>query len=184
MGLLDQVLGSVLGASQGSTGTPQQGSLTMSPVVKSILLLLAAKAYQHYTAPRPQEETVDAADSPAVGPGQQTAGGLGGDPGGGLGGLLGGLAGAGGLDTILDQFRKKGQAEAVDSWVGRGENRRIAPDQVADALGPEAVEELEGQTGLQRNDVLSELSRMIPEAVNHFTPNGRTPTKAELRSWA
>src|SRR4051812_182361 len=79
MGLLDQVLGSVLGASQGSTGTPQQGSLTMSPVVKSILLLLAAKAYQHYTAPRPQKETVDAADSPAVGPGQQTAGGLGGD---------------------------------------------------------------------------------------------------------
>src|SRR3954469_10326434 len=103
MGLLDQVLGSVLGA----TGTPQQGSSTMSPVVKSILLLLAAKAYQHYTAPRPQEATVDAAESPAVGPGQQTAGGLGGDPGGGLGGLLGGLAGAGGLDTILDQFRKK-----------------------------------------------------------------------------
>jgi uncharacterized protein YidB (DUF937 family) len=184
MGLLDQVLGSVLGAGQGSTGAPQQGSSTMSPVVKSLLLLLAAKAYQHYTAPRPQQETVDVPDSPPAGPGQQTAGGLGGDLAGGLGGLLGGLAGAGGLDTILDQFRKMGQGEAVDSWVGRGENQRIAPHQVADALGPEAVEELERQTGLQRNDVLSELSRMIPEAVDHFTPNGRTPTRAELRSWA
>jgi uncharacterized protein YidB (DUF937 family) len=184
MGLLDQVLGTVLGAGQGSSATSQQGSSTMSPIVKSILLLLAAKAYQHYTAPRPQEATGDVSDSPATGPGQQTAAGPGRDLGGGLGGLLGGLAGAGGLDAILDQFRKNGQGEAVDSWVGRGENQRIAPDQVADALGPEAVEELEGQTGLQRNDVLSELSRMIPEAVDHFTPNGRTPTKAELRSWA
>jgi uncharacterized protein YidB (DUF937 family) len=183
MGLLDQVLGTVLGAGQGSAATSQQGSSTMSPIVKSILLLLAAKAYQHYTAPRPQEATGDVPDSPAASPGQQTAGGPEGDLGGGLGGLLGGLAGAGGLDAILDQFRKNGQGEAVDSWVGRGANQRIAPDQVADALGPEAVEELEG-TGLQRNDVLSELSRMIPEAVDHFTPNGRTPTKAELRTWA
>src|SRR4051812_50174095 len=107
MGLLDQVLGSVLGA----TGTPQQGSSTMSPVVKSILLLLAAKAYQHYTAPRPQEATVDAADSPAVGPGQQTAGGLGGDPGGGLGGPLGGLAGAGGVGTIPHPIREKRESQ-------------------------------------------------------------------------
>jgi uncharacterized protein YidB (DUF937 family) len=183
MGLLDQVLGTVLGAGQGSAATSQQGSSTMSPIVKSILLLLAAKAYQHYTAPRPQEAT-GVPDSPAASPGQQTAGGPEGDLGGGLGGLLGGLAGAGGLDAILDQFRKNGQGEAVDSWVGRGANQRIAPDQVADALGPEAVEELEGQTGLQRNDVLSELSRMIPKAVDHFTPNGRTPTKAELRTWA
>src|SRR4051812_36038577 len=111
MGLLDQVLGSVLGGSQGSTGTPPQGSSTMSPVVKSILLLLAAKAYQHYTAPRSQAETVDAADSPAVGPGQQTAGGLGGDPGGGLGGLLGGLAGAGGVGTIPHPIREKRESQ-------------------------------------------------------------------------
>src|SRR3954454_18300823 len=96
MGLLDQVLGSVLGA----TGTPQQGSSTMSPIVKSILLLLAAKAYQHYTAPRPQEATGDVSDSPADSPGQQTAGGPGGDLGRGLGVLLVGLAGAGGLDAI------------------------------------------------------------------------------------
>ena len=185
MGLLDQVLGGMLGGGQGSTVAPQQGSSTMSPIVKSILLLLAAKAYQHYTAPRPQQETVDAPDTPAAGPGQfETGGGIGGELGGGLGGLLGSLASGGGLDTILDQFRQKGQGDAVDSWVGRGENQRIAPEQVADALGPEAVDELRQETGMPQSDMLSELSRMIPEAVDHFTPNGRAPTHQELRSWA
>ncbi len=38
MGLLDQVLGTVLGVGQGSAATSQQGSSTMSPIVKSILL--------------------------------------------------------------------------------------------------------------------------------------------------
>ena len=53
MGLLDQVLGSMLGAGQGSAKAPHQGSLTSSPIAKALLVLLAAKAYQHYTS-RPQ----------------------------------------------------------------------------------------------------------------------------------
>ena len=40
--------------------------------------------------------------------------------------------------------------------------------------GPEAVEELERQTCSERS---AELSTMIPDVVDHFTPNGRTPTK-------
>src|SRR3954452_18048586 len=66
VGLLDQVLGSLLGAGQCSSGTRQQGSSTMSPIVKSVLLLLAAQAFEHYTGPHPQQGNWDAPDSPAA----------------------------------------------------------------------------------------------------------------------
>ncbi len=47
MGMLDQVLGNLLGSQQ--SGTPG-ASNSMSPAVKGILLLLATKAIQSYTA--------------------------------------------------------------------------------------------------------------------------------------
>jgi hypothetical protein len=66
----------------------------------------------------------------------------------------------------------------VDSWVSRGENQGIAPDHVPDALGPEAVEELQGQTGLQRNDVLSELSRTQRRSITLRRTAGLQPGRS------
>src|SRR3954454_25153251 len=86
MGMLDQVLGNLLGSQQ--SGTPG-ASNSMSPAVKGILLLLATKAIQSYTAsnrPGTQVPSGSTSDDPAGGP----EGGLGGSfgGGGGLGGLL------------------------------------------------------------------------------------------------
>ena len=130
-------------------------------------------------------------DQPGTGPsrrlpeelGGQLPGGLGGALGGGLGGLLGGLAGAGGLEALIEQFRQRGQGDVINSWVGRGENRRIAPNQLEDA-GPEAIDELQERTGMPRDNMLAELSKLLPEAVDQFTPDGRVPTQEELSRWA
>jgi uncharacterized protein YidB (DUF937 family) len=100
----------------------------------------------------------------------------------GLGGLLGGLIGGGGLDAVVDRFRRSGYGDQVDSWIGRGENRRIAPYELADALGPDTIDELERETGLPRDKVLSELSEELPDAVDRFTPDGRLPTGDEISS--
>ena len=117
-------------------------------------------------------------------PAGQLPGGLGGALGGGLGGLLGGLAGAGGLEALIELFRQRGQGDVIDSWVVRGENRRIAPNQLEDALGPEAIYELQERTGIPRDNMLSELSKLLPEAVDQFTPDCRVPTREELSRWA
>jgi uncharacterized protein YidB (DUF937 family) len=90
--------------------------------------------------------------------------------------------GGGSLGGLLDQFRRSGYGDHVESWVGTGQNRRIAPDELTRALGPETIEELEQETGMPRQELLSELSQKLPEAVNQFTPDGRIPTEQEAAS--
>lgn len=103
---------------------------------------------------------------------------------GGLGGLLGSLAGGlggagaggllgGGLKDLVDRFRQAGHGETVDSWVGRGPNRNIAPTELERAIGPDTLDELSRSTGLSRDEILARLSRTLPEAVDRYTPEGR-----------
>ena len=63
---------------------------------------------------------------------------------GGLGGLLGGASVGGllngGLGELLKQFEQNGQKETVNSWVGKGPNREIAPPDLKQALGPDMLQ--------------------------------------------
>ena len=107
---------------------------------------------------------------------------------GGLGGLLGGLTGAGGLGGLLGgglgeldgQMRRNGRGDAMDSWVGTGPNRQVAPQDLESALGPDVLADLEESTGLSRGDILARLSRELPEAVDRYTPDGRLPDPSSV----
>ena len=199
MGLLDSILGNVMGAG----GSPMQGrGGTGSPIVKALMMLLAAKAFQNHRSGSQggslggglggmlggQGGGLGGMLGGSGGLGGGMPGGLGGALPGGLGGLLGGLLGGGGssagggLGGLLDQFRQSGYGDHVDSWVGTGQNRRLAPDELSQALGPDTLDELEQQTGLPRRQLLSELSEELPNAVDQFTPDGRLPTEQEVSS--
>jgi uncharacterized protein YidB (DUF937 family) len=118
----------------------------------------------------------------STGMGQQ-GGGLGGLLGG-LGGLLGGSGGAtnpnsilsGGLGDLVDRFRQSGHGEVADSWVGTGPNKEVAPHQLEQAIGPDTLAMLMQHTGLSREELLSRLTRELPNAVDQYTPDGRLPT--------
>jgi uncharacterized protein YidB (DUF937 family) len=192
MALLDQILGGLIGSGQSSARSQATG-IASSPLAKSLLVLLAAKAYQHYTA-QPQG-TEDPSRSggvggspdprltnPAVGPGGG-AGELGGLLSGGLGSLVGGLVSGGGLNAIVEQLRQNGEGSAVDSWIARGPNQPIAPDRLAEALGSNTIDDLAQYTGMRRDEVVSELSEHLPEAVDHVTPDGRLPTEQDVSRW-
>lgn len=93
------------------------------------------------------------------------------------GGLLGGLG------NLLQRFQLSGHGDIINSWVGPGENRSITPDQLHQALGPEAVNNLSRVTGAAPNQLLSELSRVLPGVVDRLTPQGRVPDQAEMAHW-
>jgi uncharacterized protein YidB (DUF937 family) len=93
------------------------------------------------------------------------------------GGLLGGLSG------LLQSFQQSGHGDVINSWVGPGQNQQIAPEQLHQALGPEAVNNLSRLTGVPSNELLSELSRVLPGVVDKLTPQGRTPDHAEMSRW-
>jgi uncharacterized protein YidB (DUF937 family) len=111
--------------------------------------------------------------------------------GGGLGGMLGGLLAGGaaggllrgGLGGLLQQFQQNGHGETANSWIGRGENRAIAPHELETAVGRDTVQELADQSGRPYMDVLSELSTSLPDTVDQLTPEGRIPTDEEAGKW-
>jgi uncharacterized protein YidB (DUF937 family) len=86
-----------------------------------------------------------------------------------------------GLGGLLEQFQKKGLGDTVDSWIKTGANKDISSGQVKEALGGDMVDELARRTGLSRDQVLNELARMLPSAVDRMTPGGRLPTRQELQ---
>ena len=163
MGLFDQVIGGVTGSQGGSSST--------SPVVKALLLLLAAKAFTSYTnrpkasqAPRAPDKTDTSSDTIQSG-------------------ILKGAPSFQGLGTLLERLTHGGLGGPVKSWVGSGENQPVTPDQLHTALGPEVIDQLQQQTGMPRDQLLGELSRVLPQVVNKLTPHGRMPTHEEAQRW-
>jgi uncharacterized protein YidB (DUF937 family) len=122
-------------------------------------------------------------NSPAGMPGQATQPSGQGGVLGSLGGLLGGASAgsvlSGGLGQLIDQFRQKGQGQTADAWVSRGPNPPISPDQLEQTLGPDVLNTLSQHTGLSRDELLSRLTRELPNAVDKMTPEGRLPTEDE-----
>lgn len=109
-----------------------------------------------------------------------------GSTGGGLGGSLGGLLGNqqnpapgsflhSGLGEMLERFQQAGHGAAAQSWVNQGPNQEIAPQHLEQAIGPDVLATLTQRTGLSRQELLSRLSRELPQAVDRYTPDGRMP---------
>jgi uncharacterized protein YidB (DUF937 family) len=85
-----------------------------------------------------------------------------------------------GLGGLVKQFQQKGLGDVINSWVNLGKNKTVAPDQVSVALGGDVVDELSRRTGMPRDQVVTELARMLPNVVDKLTPDGRLPTRQEI----
>jgi uncharacterized protein YidB (DUF937 family) len=97
-------------------------------------------------------------------------------PGGGSdgGGLLGGLGG------LLNRFQQNGQGDIINSWIGSGPNREITSNQLGSVLGPDILGTLSDKTGLSQQDLMAQLSKVLPGVVDKLTPSGRLPTEGEI----
>ena len=152
-----------------------------TPSMVALLGLLAVAGYQNRG--KIAEVLGGLKQEPGGGPGQNNQQGAQGGVLGKLGGLLSGASVgsvlSGGLGDLVERFRKNGQGQAADSWVGRGPNQPLGPDQLEQAIGPDMLNTLSQQTGLSREELLSRLTRELPAAVDKLTPEGRLPTEDE-----
>ena len=151
------------------------------PSLVALLGLLAVAGYQNRD--KLTKMLGGMKQGPGSAPGQS-------NPQGGLGGVLGKLGGvlggasagsvlSGGLSDLIERFRQNGHGQAADSWVKRGPNQELGPDQLEQAIGPDVLNTLSQHTGLSRQELLSRLTRELPAAVDKFTPDGRVPTEDE-----
>jgi uncharacterized protein YidB (DUF937 family) len=99
----------------------------------------------------------------------------GGGAAGGAGGAGGALGGLGGLGGLIGKFQQAGMGDAVNSWIGTGDNHAVSPEQVGNALGNDTIAGLAKQLGMDHGDVLGQLSQMLPQVVDKLTPGGQMP---------
>ena len=85
-----------------------------------------------------------------------------------------------GIKDLVDRFRQAGHGEVADSWVAHGPNREVTPQHVEGAIGADTLDALTKQTGLSREEIISRLTRELPNAVDKYTPDGRLPPADEL----
>ena len=134
MGLLDGMLGNLMGSANNSGGT--------NPLLQIAMQMLANKG------------------------------------GGGTGG--GALDSMGGLSGIVSAFQQGGLGHLADSWVGTGENLPVSGDQLSQILGSDKNSEIASQLGMSQGDAAGGLAKILPELINHITPNGQMPANHSI----
>jgi len=149
--------------SDGGSAVP--GGNVAKPLVIALLALLASRYFGGKSADQ------SASPSPAPVPKNPQANPADASPGD----ILDGLGG------LVKQFQQKGLGNVIDSWVNRGQNQDISSGQVSNALGPDIVDQLARRTGLSREEVLTQLAKVLPGVVDQMTPDGRLPTPRELQ---
>jgi uncharacterized protein YidB (DUF937 family) len=86
----------------------------------------------------------------------------------------------GGLSDLIGKLAAGGASPQVNSWVGPGANQPIQPGQLGSALGQSTLNDLSQRTGMSQQELLNQLALVLPQLINHLTPNGRVPTLADL----
>jgi uncharacterized protein YidB (DUF937 family) len=81
----------------------------------------------------------------------------------------------GGLAGIIQSFQQKGLGEIISSWVGKGPNAPISPNQVKEGLGNERMQQLSARAGTSTDETATKLSTLLPEIIDKATPEGNVP---------
>lgn len=92
--------------------------------------------------------------------------------------LVSTLQDRGGLPALVKMFDQAGLSEILQSWLSGGENRSISPSQVLQALGPSGggiLGAVARSAGLGEEDTASELSQVLPKAIDLLSPDGAVP---------
>ena len=86
-----------------------------------------------------------------------------------------------GLDAVLEKFKSSGLGDKVQSWISKGQNAALSPDEVKNALG----DELDGfatKAGVAKDQAADGIAKALPELVDKLTPDGVVPSADKIKS--
>jgi uncharacterized protein YidB (DUF937 family) len=178
MGLLDDLLGGLAGQAMGGRAQQEPTQAGMGGGGMSSILVALMPVVLGMLANRSGQGS---ARNPGAFGQARGGGGLTDILGQVLGGAGGGGA-AGGLGGLLDQLQRTGFGEQANSWVSRGANQPIPPDAMSQIFGRDGLEQISRQAGLSEEDTSRGLSQLLPEVVDHMTPEGDVPDFGSLTS--
>jgi uncharacterized protein YidB (DUF937 family) len=139
------------------------GGNLATPIAVAVGALILGKMFGGSSSPAPTPGRVAPPPTPSALPTNAPAGSI-----------------LGGLTDLIGKLSAGGVAPQVNSWVGHGPNEPVPPGQLGSALGQNVLAELSQRTGMSQQELLSQLATVLPQIINHMTPNGRMPTLADL----
>lgn len=96
-----------------------------------------------------------------------------------LGSNAGGAGGLGGLGGLMAAFEQGGLGHVFQSWVANGANLPISAAQLQQVLGNGQLEQIAQALGVDHGTAAGGLAQLLPEVINHLTPNGQLPAAHE-----
>jgi len=81
----------------------------------------------------------------------------------------------GGLGGLLQSFQQGGLGHVFQSWISTGQNLPVSPDQLHNTVGTDWISRITQATGLPQGQIEQHLSTLLPQIVDHLTPNGQLP---------
>lgn len=79
----------------------------------------------------------------------------------------------GGVGGLVGKLTQGGLGDIAASWVGGGENKEIAPNQLTNILGSGPIAGFAEKLGIQPAQAAAILAMVLPLVINHLTPKGQ-----------
>ena len=79
---------------------------------------------------------------------------------------------------MLEQFQNHGLCAIAKSWVSKGENMPISPDQLMQVFGHEKLNDLANKSGMDLQKFLPIFTAALPLIIDKLTPDGEVNAKS------
>jgi len=101
-----------------------------------------------------------------------------------MGGILEMITGSGtgGIHGLVNKLTAGGLGGIVSSWIGKGKNEPVEPDQLQNALGRDEIEKYAARMGVSPSEAAAHLSKTLPTVVDKLTPDGKLPESDDSNS--
>ena len=83
-----------------------------------------------------------------------------------------------GLNGLLQGFEKAGLGAVAQSWVSKGANLPVSAEQIQAVLGSAPVAAFAQKLGVDPQQAAAHLAQLLPQVIDHLTPEGQVPTGA------
>lgn len=94
-----------------------------------------------------------------------------------FGSLLANDGGQGGLGGLVSKFERAGMGDVIGSWIGKGENKPVSEGQLGNVLGGDVVSSMAQKLGINAGMLLPMLAMLLPKLIDHLTPQGQVPAR-------
>jgi uncharacterized protein YidB (DUF937 family) len=87
----------------------------------------------------------------------------------------------GGIGGVLGRFQQKGYGQQANSWVSTSANQPLGAQQVREVVGEDELSRLAQHLGVDEHQVASGMAEILPQVIDHATPQGRVTPEADRR---